>query len=309
MPPEVDKAKMFLERLLSNPMLQGYTPLQREEQILQLFSTHASQLAPLLTSKEFFPGKSWTTLLPILIQALFELTDRDLWAFLEPFLQSHLSLSFLPFLTKQPVPEVQIKAQITALLKDILQSPEGRRVSTGPLTAIQQGGCFRYIDEIFERRSYIHFELTKVQRLRMSKEEIKGILTVTLLLKSAYVLYVSEGMHTYTDRIAGVIQGSFAEKVIRALQKRVSLLPLPILESAIHANMSFGENRYIEATARLASIFASRYRTFRAGMKVDRGADTPDKSWIHVARKNYKFYGFDIKMLDELYMIAAEMGW
>ncbi len=309
MPSEVDKAKVFLGRLLSNPMLQGYTPLQREEQILQLFTTHASQLAPLLTSNEFFPGKSWTTLLPILIQALFELTDQDLWTVLEPFLQSGLSLSFLPFLTKQAVPEKQVRAQLTALLKEILQSPEGRRVSTGPLTAVQQGGCFRYIDAIFERRSYIHFEITKVQRLRMSKEEIKGILTVTLLLKSAYVLYVSDGMHTYTDRIAGVIQGSFAEKVIRSLHKRISLLPLSILESAIHANMSFGENRFIEATARLASIFASRYRTFRAGLPVDRGADTPDKSWFSVARKNYKFYGFDIKMLDELYMIAGEMGW
>jgi len=309
MPPEVDKAKAFLEKLLSNPMLQGYTPLQREEQILQLFSTHASQLAPVLTSKEFFPGKSWTTLLPVLIQALFQLTDRDLWATWQPFLDSSLSLSFLPFLTKQAIPESELRAQIVTLLKDILQSPEGRRVAAGPLTAIQQGGCFKYIDEVFERRSYIHFEITKVQRLRMSKEEIKGILTMTLLLKSSYILFISEGMHTYTDRIAGVIQGSFGEKVIRSLQKRIPLLPLPLWESAIHSNMSFQENRFLEATARLASIFASRYRTFRAGQKVDRGADTPDKSWFNVARKNYKFYGFDIKMLDELYSIAAEMGW
>ncbi|GAB4365126.1 MAG: hypothetical protein Kow009_01880 [Spirochaetales bacterium] len=309
MPSDIDKAKEFLDRLLSNPMMQGYTPLQREEQILQLFSSHASQLAPILTSPEFFPDKSWTTILPVLIQALFELTDRDLWAVLNPFLENRLSLSFLSFLTKQPVSETQAKSKIVDLLKDILRSPEGRRVSTGPLTAIQQGGCFRYIDEIFERRSYIHFEITKVQRLRMSKEEIKGILAVSLLLKGTYVLFMAEGMHTYTDRIAGVIQGSFAEKVIRSLQKRAPLLPLPIFESAVRANMSFGDNRFIEATARLAGIFASRYRTYRTGLKVDRGADTPDKSWFNVARKNYKFYGFDIKMLDELYIIAAEMGW
>jgi hypothetical protein len=42
---------------------------------------------------------------------------------------------------------------------------------------------------------------------------------------------------------------------------------------------------------------------------VDRGANGPDSSWFSVARRNYKYYGFDIKMLDELYRIAADNGW
>ncbi|MFQ3620183.1 MAG: hypothetical protein SNJ78_04455, partial [Spirochaetales bacterium] len=255
---EVEKAKGFISRLFSNPMLQGFTPLQKEEQILQLFSTHASQLAPILTSAEYFPGKSWTTLLPVIIEALTQLTDQILWQYLENFVRSELSFSFLPFLTKQAIPEEQLKSQILELLKSILRSPEGRRSSTGPLTALQQGGIYRYIDEIFERKSYIHFEITKVQRLRMSKEEIKGILSLALLLKNAHLLYITDGMHTYSDRIAGVIQGAFAEKVIKALQKRIPLMPVSILENAVHSNMSFNDNRFLEALARLSAIFASR---------------------------------------------------
>jgi hypothetical protein len=42
---------------------------------------------------------------------------------------------------------------------------------------------------------------------------------------------------------------------------------------------------------------------------VDRGADTPDKSWFSIARRNFKFYGYDVKMIDEFYKIAAENGW
>ena len=50
-------------------------------------------------------------------------------------------------------------------------------------------------------------------------------------------------------------------------------------------------------------------RNYKPEAQKDRGADTAIKSWINVARKNYKFYGYDIKMLDELYNIAADNGW
>ena len=32
----------------------------------------------------------------------------------------------------------------------------------------------RYIDEAFDRNEYVHFELTKVQRLKMGKEEMES---------------------------------------------------------------------------------------------------------------------------------------
>jgi hypothetical protein len=44
-------------------------------------------------------------------------------------------------------------------------------------------------------------------------------------------------------------------------------------------------------------------------MVVDRGADSPDKSWFNVSRRNARWRGLDVSMLDELYTIAAENGW
>jgi hypothetical protein len=52
-----------------------------------------------------------------------------------------------------------------------------------------------------------------------------------------------------------------------------------------------------------------RCKHYKPYTKVDRGAETPDKSWFNIARRNYKYYGFDIKMLDEFYKIAAENNW
>jgi len=82
-----------------------------------------------------------------------------------------------------------------------------------------------------------------------------------------------------------------------------------VIRSGVNANVSYLENRFIEATARLAAVFSARCRAFQPNVRVDRGADTPDKSWLSIARRNYKFYGFDVKILDELYSIAAESGW
>lgn len=306
---ELTKASNFVSRLLANPVLLDYTALQREEQILQFLMANAGQLEPTLSSPAFFPGKSWNIILSLLVQGLFETLNPEMKADIERIVDRDLSLSYVSFLRGQNVPEERIREQILLFLDDLLKIPEARRNFTGPYTALYFRAAEKYLDEIFERKSYIHFEITKVQRLRMSKEEIKGILSSTLLLKAAIYGIMSDGAQSYTDRVAGVIQGSFADKALQIIKTRLPLIPDPVLESAVHASMSFTENRYIEATARLAAIFAFRYRTFKANVKVDRGADTPDKSWFSIARRNYKFYGFDDKMLDELYMIAAEKGW
>jgi hypothetical protein len=86
-------------------------------------------------------------------------------------------------------------------------------------------------------------------------------------------------------------------------------LPEEVLKSAVNSNVSFFENKFIEATARLTALFAARCRIYNPTVTVDRGADTPDKSWFSIARRNFKFYGYDVKMIDEFYKIAAENGW
>jgi hypothetical protein len=68
---ESTMAANFLSRLLSNPTMQDYTSLQKEEQILQFLSANANQLAPTLSSPAFFAGKNWNAILSLLVQTLF----------------------------------------------------------------------------------------------------------------------------------------------------------------------------------------------------------------------------------------------
>lgn len=305
---ESAKAEAFVGRLLQNPALNGFSPLQQEEQIIQFLHSNAAQLAPTLSSAQFFPGKNWTQIFTLLISSLVEIIDRDLHQDLERIITERTDYTFVQLLRQQQAGKDQIAPQLLGLIKKLLTKNDARRAFTGPYTALHFDLTDRYIEEVFSRKSYIHFELTKVQRLRMGKEEVKNLVDITLLLKPTVHIIASSG-GSHQDRANGMVQNQFAEKVLGTLKKELKLVPEQVLSSAVHSSVSFNENRFLEATSRLAAILGARSRNYQANIKVDRGADSPDKSWLNTARRNYKFYGFDIKMLDELYKIAAENVW
>lgn len=303
---EQQKAAAFVGRLLGNPAIARYTPLQKEEQIIQFLHANSGQLAPTLQSNQFFPGKSWNQILALLIEMLVERIDGELKTTTDQLIGRMINWDFVSFSNQNSASVDQCKREIETLIGEMLVRPDGRRALTGPYAAVYFGVARRYLEQIYARRSYVHFELTKVQRLRMGKDQVQGLVDVSLILKPAICLLSTPEQNVQSG---GLIQPSFAENATKMFRKRSANVPEQAISSAVQANMSFVDHGFIEATARLATIFAARARNYYPGMKVDRGADSPDKSWLAVARRNYKFYGFDVKMLDELYSLAAENAW
>lgn len=301
-----DKARAFIARLLQNPALNGFSPLQQEEQIIQFLHANAAQLAPTLSSPQFFPGKNWNQIFALLVTALHQTINGMVGPELEKIV-GEMNFTFAQLIQGGRSDQQKTAAQVAAFLAKLKDKPEARRELTGPLAVVRGGLMNRYLEEVFLRKTYIHFELTKVQRLRLGVEEVRNFVNLNLLLKPAVYLFISSGQGQ--DRSAGTVQNQFAERALPPIAKALPALPEPVLKSIVHSSVSFNDNRFIEATARLAAIFGARGRSYQANIKVDRGADTPDKSWFSTARRNYRFYGFDIKVLDELYKIAAENMW
>jgi hypothetical protein len=306
---ENDRASTFIARLLSNPALKRFTPLQKEEQILQFLANNSSQLLPTLSSPAYFPGKSWPEVFTVLVTSLYSTIDTVLLPDIDRLAKERIDAGFLSFLGHEGLPADKAQDEAVALLKDMLQSNLARRSFTGAYSALVFNFADSYIDEVYRSRSYVHFELTKVQRLRMSKEEVKSYINTTLLLMPAIYATGAAERSPHSNSSASNVPKKFADKVFESVSGRLTHVPEPMLRSALDANVSFGENRFIEATSRIAAICAARCRNYLPGMRVDRGADTPDKSWMNIARRNFRFYGFDIKMVDEFYRIAAENGW
>ena len=305
----MSKASSFVKRLLLNPALTHLTPLLREEQILQFLAVNARQLYPTLSSPAFFPGMNWEQILKILAEALFEEINAEFVPELQSIIMDGTDFSFVQFIRQQTTPQQKVKADVFSFVSAMASKPEIRRDMSGAFSAVKYRFVDRYVDQAFDRREYVHFELTKVQRLKMGKEEIKNYLRVSLLLKSAIHLLSATNGQFRPDATSGTVQLPFIEKVVAIIKEKLPVLPEPVIRSGLYANGSFLEHRSMDATSRIAAVLAAMCRNYKPNMKIDRGADTADKSWISVARRNYKFYGYDVKLLDEFYKIAAENGW
>jgi hypothetical protein len=167
----------------------------------------------------------------------------------------------------------------------------------------------RYVEEAFRRREYVYFELAKVQRLSLGRVELENLLRTSILLKPCVHLFTADGAPSHGDQATVMVLKHYADKALDVVSRQIPCLPEEVIRSGVYGNLSFLEHPVLEATSRVTAILHARCRSYRPAGTVDRGADTPDKSWFSIARRNYKYYGFDIKMLDEFYKIAAEKGW
>jgi hypothetical protein len=302
------KAQAFTKRLLSNSALRGFQTLQREEQVYHFIISHQSSLFPTLSSLQFFAGKSWEQILSILFDGLAVVVREILSSEISALL-STIDFGFMAMLGRINYPVSKCRDLIFDFLTKLLVKNEARKAFEGPFTAVKLGMTDRYLDSAFTRNEYIHFELAKVEKLSMPKDAIKNMVKTALFLKPA-IHILTAGDPTITAGVTSdIIHRQFAEKARKAISEQLSIIPNQLINAAVDANLSFIENPDIRATSRIVMIFSARCKNYTAMNHIDRGAEHPDKSWFNIARRNYKFHGFDIQMVEELYRIATENGW
>lgn len=302
------KARQFVQRLLANPALKTLTPLQKEEQIISFLRINSRQLYPTLSSPAFFPGVPWNDIFQKMVEELYLITAESIAAGLKEYFSRTINFHYTSFFSRSFPMNGERESQLYGFMMKIVGHPLARRGLTGPYSAIALRLAHRYLDEVYDGRGYIRFELEKVQRLAMSQEEVKNMVRTTMLLQPAVLLYQTGGGQN-ANMVRGLIPHPFALKVKESLEKELPFLPPEVIESAVMSNVSFGERGDIPATSRLAALFSMLARDYKPGMKIDRGAATQERSWFGVARQNHRHFGFDIKMVDELYRLAAENGW
>ncbi len=302
---EEEKAAAFVTRLLSNPSLHYLNPLQKEEQITSFLELNAAQLHPTLASPAFFPGRTWVEILSILQPKLASMVDELAEEGIRRHLFEKIDFGFLSSLQASGRKDEKVVQMLYDLIIRVLKTNNGRQDFIGSYNALLYKLPQHYLDDIFESQTYIHFELIKVQRLKMSKAEILNMIRVSLLLRSAVHLY-SEGVF---DKSSGLITKRYAEKIEKLLKKDLPAVPDELVSSAVKSYLSFDTYRFVPTTSRLTSIFNAMGKVVRPHVQVDRGAASPEKSWMSVSRHNYKYYGWDIKMLDELYRYSLENNW
>ncbi len=281
MEPECAKAAAMAARLLASPALEGLSPLEKEEQALLLLRSRA-----------------WDRSRELLQEELRRASDRELEPLLEALVARDGSFAFADELQSTPVAGERCREEMAALLAGLLQSGRARAALSAPLGAAQRDLPGRYLPHCYENRRYVHFELAKVERLRLGPAETASLVRAALLLRAGVFL---------TDGATGGLGPRYAAEAQARLRARLKSLPQAALRSAVMSHLPCQGNPLLPASARLTAVFAAAARAGVGGPV--RGALPAETSWWGVALRNASFHGLDESMLEEMRGIAARNGW
>jgi len=302
-----DALSRFASRLLSTPGLRLLPALQKEEQALQFLRANGPQLQPVFASLGLAQG--WKEAAAAVAHAVRAESDRLLEHELSAVSTSRLTLSFFPALTGGRQAPAAARAELLALFQRSSRHPVSRSALAGSLSAARSDLTDKYIPQACERKKYIYVEVTRVQKLSLPAADLADLLRFALMVRPAAYLFMAAESAPGRDAAYSALQEQYIQKILPGIAALLPSFPAELLRTGLRSTLPFPSTAGVEAMSRLTAIFSLRGRALSPGVVVDRGADTPDKSWFNVSRRNARWHALDPGMLDELYTIASENRW
>jgi len=282
--------------LFNSPGVSGGTALQTEGAVVQFLLTNFRQLEPALRQPQFFPDRKPNEVLALLMGEI----KRRTMQYLSPKMLEEINRIDFTFLVQQDrtgsFSAEMFRKYTTDFVLVLLESTEARLAFNASFNLLHYKILDRYVSEIFTKRTPTYFELTRVQRNNLSAGDYLNYLRLLLIIRPAAFRKVrlegfSESEVSLSDfmNVPPTMENYFAART-KSLYQELPGMPPELFRMALRSNIN------------------SAHHT-QENRKADRGAETPDKSWFSVARKNVKHNGFDKRMLDDLYLIAGNNGW
>ncbi|MBU1078292.1 MAG: hypothetical protein KKH98_13425 [Spirochaetes bacterium] len=311
-----DKMMQFIAHLMSNDNVRNEPILNAEQLIINFISKNLPVLKQTLTSPQFFPDLSIEDTLQLLLSALrdkvLDETKPEMYKYIE-----NINFNALNSIEgSETIAQEFLKEKFIQFLDVILTHKEVRHHSNCILNILKYGIIEKYIKEIFARREFMYNELVKVQKNSIEEVEYVNYLKTLMLIKNAAYIKVpfSGAAETKSLNITDIqkvpkLYDKFFSLIEDNVIKSIPGLNKNIIRMAMKANCRQENTELEDASARFLYIMSSRFQEYKHFDKIDRGAETPDKSWFNIAKKNAEFQGYDKRMIDELYKISADNSW
>ncbi len=310
-----EKVSNFVSHLLSNPNIQNEPILIAEGVVLNFIVSNLEKLKITFKSPQFFPELTSKEVLSLIVSDLRTRTINTV----RPQLYSYIDYIDFDVLLKYQKSASFNNDMYRQLFKkyidEIIVNKDVRFYLNATLTILSMDVLERYIGVSFSKRSPMYFELVRVQKNNLKTEEYVNYLKILLLLRcGAYVKKeipgFSESKVNISDfiKVPKTLEQYFAEYAKTTAKKMPGVAP-HVIEMALKSNVSESLTEPEDASAKFLYIMCQRFQNYQEYKKIDRGAETPDKSWFGIMRKNAGYYGFDKRLLEDLYMIAGNNNW
>jgi hypothetical protein len=304
-----DPVSTFASRLLDAPALRASAALQREVQVLGFLRANGPRMQSVFSSLGLDSSRGWQGPAAQIARAVRLETHTLALAEIADVVTSRLTLSFFPLLAGGRQPPARAREELRSVLVRELGHPVARSAVAGSLAAARADLIDKYIPQALDRKKYIFVEVTRVQRLGIGPAPLADLVRLAVLLRPAAYLSVTPGESVEKDAGFSPLQESFIQKILPGIGAQMPSYPPGLVTLGLRSTLAFSEGTNVEAVSRLAAVFSAWGRALSPGMVADRGADSPEKSWLNVNRRNARWRGLDPRMLDEMYTIAADNGW
>ncbi len=310
------KILSFIDHLLQNDNMKNEPLVIAETLIINFISKNINVLKQALTSPQFFPDTPIEETLKLLLSALRDRVINEI----KPVLIKHIQNINFNVLNSiegsEPIAQDFLKDRFIQFLDIALTHKEVRYYSNSVINIYNVNAVEKYINEIFTRREFLYNELTKVQKNNLKVDQYVNYLKILLLLKNTAYIKVPFSAGAEVKNInfidmqkAPKMMDNFFAAVEEHISKSLPGVNKKVIRMALKSNCPEDQTKLEESSARLLFAFTNRYQEYKHFDKIDRGAESPDKSWFNIAKKNADHQGFNKSMIEELYRIAADNAW
>lgn len=309
------KIHEFVTHLLSNPNIKSEPPLIAEGVVLNFIVKNLQQLKTTFKAPQFFPELSAKEVLNLIIEDLRQRTIDETMPELEKQIGNiNFSIASKCF-KKQPFAQEFYVEKFVSFVHDIFSNKDVRYNFNATYNILSNDILEKYLIECFNRRSPLFFELTRVGKNNFSVEEYISYLKILLIIKNA--AYVKNPIEGFTESNVNISDFLKVPKTLAQyfnakagdLYKDLPGIPKDFVAMALKSNVGMNHVETEDTPAKFLYIFAHRFQNFKEYTKIERGAETPDKSWFGIAKKNAGYYNYDKRILEDLYIVAGDNNW
>jgi hypothetical protein len=307
------KISQFIDHLLTNPSIRNDHLITAESQIINFISQNAANLKGTFKTPQFFPHLEFNDVMTLILNDMGGRVIEDILPQLDGIIAS-IDFTFVQTCAGYPVDTVSPGNVLKEIIKGILVYPEVRIHFEPVMNILQYKSLERYLPEVFARRGFLYNELIRVQGNNLDEVEYLNYLKTVLLMKNIGYRKVpiengSQKVNIIDVRRTAQLYDRYIASLRGHMGETLTLFPESLIAMAVKTNLPEDRVEVEDASARLLYLLCGRYTNYQHIATVDRGAESPDKSWFSVAKKNADHYGYSKRMLDDLFMIAADNSW
>jgi hypothetical protein len=265
------------------------------------------QLKLTFKTPQFFPHLEWNQVLQLILSDLYERVSSEVLPVLDKFFEG-MDYDALELISdSSSIPADFQQEKLKGFVRTIIKNKDVRYNLNSTVTMLKYSTIDNYIGEIFNHRGFLFNEITRVQKSNLDIGEYIVFVKILLILRSGAHMKIDSPSTGTTKKLSlneaikmrGKLQNYLGD-LVQYLKQQIPFLSEKTITLAIKSNLQMKMTDLEEGISRLLFILCTRYHNYKPVGKVDRGAESPDKSWFAIAKKNADCYGVDRRMLGEL---------